>query len=176
MVFFFFSSRRRHTRLTCDWSSDVCSSDLTRELRQNLGTADIRGLLVQLRAQAPLARVEIVEIPEWPQVVCHPATLGLHGPLIEPSSPPPTVPPMRRPMRAVLLMSAALALTSCSSGDKSARRLPSTPCGTYDGRGCAPARERVDLTTPTFSHPTRITNPLFPIARLRSAVRGRPRG
>src|SRR5690242_20762149 len=28
--FFFFSSRRRHTRLTCDWSSDVCSSDLER--------------------------------------------------------------------------------------------------------------------------------------------------
>src|SRR6266480_1014840 len=25
---FFFSRRRRHTRLTCDWSSDVCSSDL----------------------------------------------------------------------------------------------------------------------------------------------------
>src|SRR6266480_4171695 len=24
----FFSSRRRHTSLTCDWSSDVCSSDL----------------------------------------------------------------------------------------------------------------------------------------------------
>src|SRR6266480_6673185 len=29
--FFFFSSRRRHTRLTCDWSSDVCSSDLPRQ-------------------------------------------------------------------------------------------------------------------------------------------------
>src|SRR6266480_6236255 len=28
--FFFFSSRRRHTSLTCDWSSDVCSSDLER--------------------------------------------------------------------------------------------------------------------------------------------------
>src|SRR5690242_21152974 len=28
LFFFFFSSRRRHTRLTCDWSSDVCSSDL----------------------------------------------------------------------------------------------------------------------------------------------------
>src|SRR6201982_4276805 len=28
MLFVFFSSRRRHTRLTCDWSSDVCSSDL----------------------------------------------------------------------------------------------------------------------------------------------------
>ena len=26
--FFFFSSRRRHTRFTSDWSSDVCSSDL----------------------------------------------------------------------------------------------------------------------------------------------------
>src|SRR2546430_10379866 len=26
---FFFSSRRRHTRFDCDWSSDVCSSDLT---------------------------------------------------------------------------------------------------------------------------------------------------
>src|SRR5256885_4058461 len=28
---FFFSSRRRHTRLQGDWSSDVCSSDLARE-------------------------------------------------------------------------------------------------------------------------------------------------
>src|SRR5215467_5960149 len=28
-VFFFFSSRRRHTRLQGDWSSDVCSSDLS---------------------------------------------------------------------------------------------------------------------------------------------------
>src|SRR5260370_13428024 len=27
---FFFSSRRRHTRFKCDWSSDVCSSDLGR--------------------------------------------------------------------------------------------------------------------------------------------------
>src|SRR5260370_32176757 len=27
-LFFFFSSRRRHTRFKCDWSSDVCSSDL----------------------------------------------------------------------------------------------------------------------------------------------------
>src|SRR5437588_12514415 len=28
LCFFFFSSRRRHTRSLCDWSSDVCSSDL----------------------------------------------------------------------------------------------------------------------------------------------------
>src|SRR2546430_1343551 len=29
-VSFFFSSRRRHTRFDCDWSSDVCSSDLAK--------------------------------------------------------------------------------------------------------------------------------------------------
>src|SRR5256886_4381706 len=29
MFSFFFSSRRRHTRFDCDWSSDVCSSDLS---------------------------------------------------------------------------------------------------------------------------------------------------
>src|SRR2546430_6984709 len=28
VIVFFFSSRRRHTRFDCDWSSDVCSSDL----------------------------------------------------------------------------------------------------------------------------------------------------
>src|SRR5690606_40733371 len=33
-VFFFFSSRRRHTRFSRDWSSDVCSSDLGHDLRQ----------------------------------------------------------------------------------------------------------------------------------------------
>src|SRR6266481_10186946 len=31
--FFFFSSRRRHTRWNCDWSSDVCSSDLCDRLK-----------------------------------------------------------------------------------------------------------------------------------------------
>src|SRR2546427_9771 len=34
LYFFFFSSRRRHTRFDCDWSSDVCSSDLTVEYRE----------------------------------------------------------------------------------------------------------------------------------------------
>src|SRR5437763_3666186 len=33
MFFFFFSSRRRHTRYIGDWSSDVCSSDLTHAIR-----------------------------------------------------------------------------------------------------------------------------------------------
>src|SRR6266702_7010180 len=34
-IFFFFSSRRRHTRWPRDWSSDVCSSDLTTALKDN---------------------------------------------------------------------------------------------------------------------------------------------
>src|SRR2546430_12877484 len=34
---FFFSSRRRHTRFDCDWSSDVCSSDLLPEHRSLQG-------------------------------------------------------------------------------------------------------------------------------------------
>src|SRR4029434_11306886 len=33
---FFFSSRRRHTRFKCDWSSDVCSSDLPLSLPLSL--------------------------------------------------------------------------------------------------------------------------------------------
>src|SRR2546430_1337939 len=37
MIFFFFSSRRRHTRFDCDWSSDVCSSDLIKQAIGRLG-------------------------------------------------------------------------------------------------------------------------------------------
>src|SRR3712207_9530107 len=37
MYFFFFSSRRRHTRYWRDWSSDVCSSDLDFIYRQQGG-------------------------------------------------------------------------------------------------------------------------------------------
>src|SRR5438132_2038819 len=39
-IVFFFSSRRRHTRSLCDWSSDVCSSDLDR-------TGSGNGMVVQ---------------------------------------------------------------------------------------------------------------------------------
>src|SRR5215467_15231205 len=42
-LFFFFSSRRRHTRLHGDWSSDVCSSDLERR-RQLRELAEPRGV------------------------------------------------------------------------------------------------------------------------------------
>src|SRR5256885_5443135 len=42
VVFFFFSSRRRHTRLQGDWSSDVCSSDLSLE---SVANADLHASL-----------------------------------------------------------------------------------------------------------------------------------
>src|SRR6266496_4913460 len=38
-IVFFFSSRRRHTRSLRDWSSDVCSSDLTKDARLAEGKA-----------------------------------------------------------------------------------------------------------------------------------------
>src|SRR4051794_41987100 len=44
---FFFSSRRRHTRWTGDWSSDVCSSDLIRAQRPAAQRPDGIGLEVR---------------------------------------------------------------------------------------------------------------------------------
>src|SRR5438034_8755727 len=53
--FFFFSSRRRHTRSLCDWSSDVCSSDLDiRPLAQRRqGEANYVEAVVEIRPEAP---------------------------------------------------------------------------------------------------------------------------
>src|SRR6266478_10163048 len=42
-VLFFFSSRRRHTRFDCDWSSDVCSSDLACPGGRDSGVGSERG-------------------------------------------------------------------------------------------------------------------------------------
>ena len=69
--FFFFSSRRRHTRFTSDWSSDVCSSDLT--------VGGYGGLVEFLS----LPSSNIVKLPshgnlsEW--VVCQPASTAMYG-------------------------------------------------------------------------------------------------
>src|SRR5215207_2034385 len=41
-LFFFFSSRRRHTRSTRDWSSDVCSSDLWKRPGPRFASSDIQ--------------------------------------------------------------------------------------------------------------------------------------
>ena len=66
-------------------------------------------------------------------------------------------------MKRLAVVLVALLGAACSSaggGD----------CPTESGTGCAPKSARVDLYEPTFSDPTTVTNPLFPIAMLDSVV------
>src|SRR5438105_7690032 len=49
VLFFFFSSRRRHTRSTRDWSSDVCSSDLRLSHRIYATDNAMSGSVLRLR-------------------------------------------------------------------------------------------------------------------------------
>jgi hypothetical protein len=74
--------------------------------------------------------------------------------------------------RTVVSMVIAGALTATLSFGPSAtaQTKRQTDCGTHDGRGCAPLDERVDLATPVFSDSASITNPLFPISDLHSAL------
>src|SRR2546430_7562192 len=64
---FFFSSRRRHTRFDCDWSSDVCSSDLFRvsnaSLRGNVGKCSVPIIVIEDVRDA----LEIVGVAVGPQ-------------------------------------------------------------------------------------------------------------
>src|SRR5689334_23577479 len=55
---FFFSSRRRHTRWNCDWSSDVCSSDLLHagEVKRHRG-GDVLARAVARARVSKLARI-----------------------------------------------------------------------------------------------------------------------
>src|SRR5690606_41014861 len=45
-LYFFFSSRRRHTRFSRDWSSDVCSSDLCVDMAQQFAAVDAAKLWI----------------------------------------------------------------------------------------------------------------------------------
>src|SRR6266542_6539674 len=58
VVFFFFSSRRRHTRCYRDWSSDVCSSDLPDSRWMLPGTAHTLGIVRSAVAGVLLAAGE----------------------------------------------------------------------------------------------------------------------
>jgi len=75
-----------------------------------------------------------------------------------------------------LIATAALALSSGTPNARPAaqrRTIPlpqSQECGTFDGTGCAPESQRVDLVPPVFSNPTNITNPLFPVSRQASVL------
>src|SRR2546429_6887968 len=56
IIVFFFSSRRRHTRCSRDWSSDVCSSDLTSNGREAVERA------VSLKADVVVLDVGMPEL------------------------------------------------------------------------------------------------------------------
>src|SRR6266480_2821491 len=68
-LYLFFSSRRRHTRLTCDWSSDVCSSDLVLGLVNRVGVAEAAEVLlggVQGKAQAGRVDPAVADLAQPP--------------------------------------------------------------------------------------------------------------
>src|SRR5438093_10540494 len=63
VLFFFFSSRRRHTRLVSDWSSDVCSSDL-----DGIQTTDVNP--PRAAAAVPVAIVSFAVCPGSRKCTC----------------------------------------------------------------------------------------------------------
>ena len=60
-VFFFFSSRRRHTRYIGDWSSDVCSSDLSNDRMEYTVIGDPVNLASRLAGIAKSDQIIILE-------------------------------------------------------------------------------------------------------------------
>src|SRR5260370_35640749 len=70
VMLFFFSRRRRHTRFKCDWSSDVCSSDLPRPSR---------GKWTTYRAMGEGAVDLAAKVTGLPARPCATADLRLHG-------------------------------------------------------------------------------------------------
>src|SRR5436309_8910158 len=54
--FFFFSSRRRHTRFSRDWSSDVCSSDLSPTLTRYTHNCSVVRYQNETRRRFPCSR------------------------------------------------------------------------------------------------------------------------
>src|SRR5947209_17346567 len=65
VCYFFFSSRRRHTRYWRDWSSDVCSSDLAQVLTELTGfaPATLMGQAARLAARQRPFNVVVTNVP-----------------------------------------------------------------------------------------------------------------
>jgi len=84
--------------------------------------------------------------------------------------------PKRRPAATLLGIGLVAALaagactgesdTSASAGGGGSKEIPQPVVSL----SVAPERERVDLAVPTFSHPTNVTNPLFPVSRQESVL------
>src|SRR6266542_5637074 len=85
LVFFFFSSRRRHTRCYRDWSSDVCSSD-ARVLATDVSEAAVR--LASANAERHGLEVEVLT-----GVILSPVPEALRGTVAQIVSNPPYIAP-----------------------------------------------------------------------------------
>src|SRR2546430_17644766 len=81
---FLFSSRRRHTRFDCDWSSDVCSSDLfqNQEVQSSLEQVSRAFLLILHGGSLPLSIRRLGEgnVSAW-----RPPRCGRHGGGVSPA-------------------------------------------------------------------------------------------
>src|SRR5436190_17398858 len=76
VFFFFFSSRRRHTRSLCDWSSDVCSSDLVPRPRIAAGGLEV---YLQARGDSDPARLYQVTGAFMGSLAQHPLLAGINS-------------------------------------------------------------------------------------------------
>src|SRR2546422_1134389 len=65
MFCFFFSSRRRHTRCSRDWSSDVCSSDLLPTVERHLGSLEFNRALEAIWSLVQLGNQYIDKSAPW---------------------------------------------------------------------------------------------------------------
>src|SRR5690606_38749550 len=65
VVVFFFSSRRRHTRFSRDWSSDVCSSDLFAEIREVTGLPTLTDVHSEAQCGPVGEVVDVLQIPAF---------------------------------------------------------------------------------------------------------------
>src|SRR5438034_7006291 len=130
LTYFFFSSRRRHTRSLCDWSSDVCSSDLghgthvagiiagqqgrTSDTRKYSGVAP-GAYLVNLRVlgdDGSGTASDVIEAIDW--AIDHRAdynigviNLSLGAPVLQPDRDDPLCEAVERAVRAGITVVAA---------------------------------------------------------------------
>src|SRR5258706_10635894 len=63
---FFFSSRRRHTRLVSDWSSDVCSSDLKQKTAYERSVTGVQTCALPISSRRRHTRL----VSDWSSDVC----------------------------------------------------------------------------------------------------------
>ena len=78
-----------------------------------------------------------------------------------------------------LVASACTGTSGAHATTSNLKTIPQPPLGSLSKltrRRLAPDKERIDLVAPSFSHPTRVTNPLFPIGHLDAVILGEVAG